>query len=164
MEKAQLTLQSEYTIRMFVSICKTLDDESVRYIGLFKKEQKQTYNTLLESIKSFSYSIKANMDEANIKECERIQDYLHDLVADMIKENVKDIYLFCAMCKILRVIYFKYIEPYFRSPDKHRFISLILSAENFYKHSEHDTNIDAYFEEFCCTLIEGKEFKREINN
>lgn len=164
MNKEKIVNEADITIRMFVSICKTLDDESVRYIGLFKHEQKKAFKNLLESINSFSYTIKANMQPDNIKECERIQDYLHDLVYSVIQEGVKDITVFCALCKALKTIYNKYIGTYFKSKfnDGDKFISVILAAEYFYKLHETDINIDNDMELFCTTLIEGKEYVRQL--
>lgn len=41
-DKDKIVNEADITIRMFVSICKTLDDEAVRYTGLFKHEQKKS--------------------------------------------------------------------------------------------------------------------------
>lgn len=126
--------------------------------------KKKAFNNLLQSINSFSYTIKANMQDDNIKECERIQDYLHDLVYSVIQEGVKDIVVFCALCKALKTIYYKYVGAYSHSKfkDRDKFIDVILCSEAFYKCSESDEFINKDMELFCTTLIEGKEYVRQL--
>ena len=155
--------QLENCTRMFVAIVKTLDDESTRFIGTFKHEKKKVYTNLLNDIKVFNGTVKANMKEDNIIECEKIQDYLHSLVYDLInKEGKKDIDLFCAMCKSLRTIYYKYIHGTFKHTDKDKFMSVINTANLFANLNESNNLVNEEFEYFCVTLIEGRSYERAI--
>ena len=153
------TLKAEYTVKTFVAISKCLDDESTRFIGTFKREQKLMFNILLETIKHFNNTVKANMPIENIEDCEKMQDYLHNFIYTLMKEeNKKDIHIFAALCKCLKIIYYKYIQTTFNHKDKDRFISLLLLAEGFSKSIESNEAVNEYFKNFCITLIEGKEF------
>lgn len=156
------TQKAETTIRMFVSIAKCLDDESTRFIGTFKHQQKRNYTLLLDAIKAFSTTVKANMQIDNINECEKIQDYLHDLIYDLIKEGKKDIHIFAALCKMLKVIYYTYIQGDWKHSDKDKFMSLLLLADGFSKTVENNEQINKDFNYFCITLIEGETYERTI--
>jgi len=147
-------------VKMFVAISTTLDDERIRFTGTFTKREKQGFNALIESLNSFKGTIKANMKADNINECERIQDYIHDLVSDLIKDGSKDIQVFAALCRMLKIIYLKYIGGKFKHNDKEKFVSLYLIANGFSNMIENNELINSDMEHFCLTLIEGREFKR----
>lgn len=102
------------------------------------------------------------MKPDNINECERIQDYIHDLVSDLIKEGTKDIHVFAALCRMLKIIYLKYIHGLFKHEDKMKFVSLYLIANGFSLVVENSDLVNSDMENFCLTLIEGREFKRNI--
>lgn len=159
MNKETITNQADITIRLFVAIAKTLDEEYTRFIGTFKHEKKQAFNQLVNDLSAFQSSVKVNMTPENIANCELLQDYLHNLIADLItSENVKDIHIFNGFCKVLKTTYYKYVNDYFKHNDKVRFISLINSADLFSKLTEQKESINLDIENFCTTLIEGKEF------
>ena len=153
----------DHAVKMFVAVATTLDEERTRFTGMFIKHQKQGFNALIESLNSFKGTIKANMQEDNIKECERIQDYIHDLVYDLIKkEGELEIYVFAALLRMLKIIYLKYIHGSFKHNDKMKFVSLYLIANGFSNLIENSNRINNDIENFCITLIEGREFKRNI--
>lgn len=159
MNKETITTQADITVRLFVAIAKTLDEEYTRFIGEFKHDKKKAFNNLITDISAFQSSVKQNMTEENIANCEVLQDYLHNLIADVIKsDSVKDIHIFNALCKSLKTIYFKYVSVYFKHSDKDRFISLINSADLFSKVTEQNEAVNKDFEHFCITLIEQKEY------
>lgn len=155
------TQRADISTRMFVAISKCLDDESTRFIGTFKHEQKRNYTLLLDAIKMFNNTVKTNMQPYNINECERIQDYLHNLIYDLIKEGKKDIHIFASLCKTLKVIYYTYIQGDWKHKDKDKFISLLLLADAFSKTVENNDTINNDFNYFCTTLIEGETYGRK---
>ena len=164
MNKETITTQADITVRLFVAIAKTLDEEYTRFIGTFKHEKKKAFNNLITDIAAFQSTVKVNMTSENIANCEVLQDYLHNLIADLItKDTVKDIHIFNALCKSLKTIYYKYVNDYFKHSDKDKFIQLINSADLFTKLTEQNESVNSDFEHFCITLIEQKEFNRVEN-
>ena len=55
--KETITNQADITIRLFVAIAKTLDEEYTRFIGMFKHEKKKAFNQLVNDL-SFPIEIK----------------------------------------------------------------------------------------------------------
>lgn len=161
MNKETITTQADITVRLFVAIAKALNEEYTRFIDELRHEQKKAYNDLLLKLSSFQLSIRKNMTDENIANCESLQEYMHTLICDLItNENQKDIDLFNAFCKVLGTIYNKYVKDYFKHNDKDRFIDLINSANLFRKSFKQNESINNDIERFCTTLIEGKEFSR----
>jgi len=154
----------ENCVRMFVAIVKTLDDESTRFIGCFNGDRKYVFKNLLHNINSFKLTIKDNMDPENINECEKIQDYLHDLVYGLIEEGKNDLHIFCAMFKALKTIYYKYIYNNFKHKDNGRFLVVINNASLFCLINDNSGIVNLDFENFCLTLIEGQTFERTVIN
>lgn len=151
-----------HAVTMFVAISKTLDDESTRFTGTFKHNQKKAFTILADAITHFNLSIKENMYSENIDECEQIQNYIHDLVYDMINDGAKDLSIFVSLCKVLKIIYMKYVYTDYKHNDRERFITLYTTADYFARLCENDAQINTDIENFCMTLINGETFKRTI--
>jgi hypothetical protein len=147
-------------IKLFVSIVKALDEEQTRFIGLFKHSQKKEFNILTSAVTEFN--IRNSHHRANV-ECEELQEYLHELISDWISEGKKDIVIFAALCRTLKVIYMEYFYKQFKQKDRSDFMSMLLIADGFSKSIENDKEVNEQFQTFCTTLIEGNEYKRMIN-
>lgn len=150
------------TIKMFVAITKTLDDESTRFTGIFKHEQKKAFTNLLNSITLFNSTVKANMYVTDIDECEKIQDYIHGLIYDMINDGAKDLNIFIGFCRVLKTMYLKYVYSDYKHKDRLMFVQLYNNANYFTNTFSNDLQINTDIENFCLTLITGETFTRII--
>ena len=83
--KHNLEDQTKAALMIFCAHALTMNDEYTRFLGMFKHQEKQKFNDLINACKSFVSTIKERMPKDDVENIKQLQELMHDFYYSLIK-------------------------------------------------------------------------------
>jgi len=81
----ELQERTQRALITFCAIAKVNNEQYTNFLGMFKHTEKQKFNDLIRASESFVKTINANLDEQSLKAVEDMEEYLHQMIFDLIE-------------------------------------------------------------------------------